>query len=283
MIGSPASTSTGADRLSGPWYLESPIPRVIHYFGHLQPLEHPGSLAPPTNLPAAPPTDPAQPHCVVSPKGPDGREPDARLAHPKLPRRRCIANSRQWKRTSLLRPGPSTRNRPYLLRSLLRRVMHRFIPAQFHDPVGLTKRLLKSHDPAALFAMKLAAAGPSARPSISCSSLSSARPTSRRRLAGCPLFWSADRRGQDHAAAAGTHPEPPGCLLRQPHGAVPRSPITANRLFSQVHIPKSDGFSELLRARLTICRALTTGCSCGTAGWVPTAAAPQSELSARAA
>jgi hypothetical protein len=46
----------------------------------------------------------------------------------------------------------------------LRQRLHRFIPAQFHDPVGLTKRLIKSRDPAAFFAMKLAGAGPLCAP-----------------------------------------------------------------------------------------------------------------------
>ena len=49
-------------------------------------------------------------------------------------------------------------------RSLPRRLLHRFIPAQFHDPVGLTKRLIKSRDPAAFFAMKLAGFGPLCAP-----------------------------------------------------------------------------------------------------------------------
>ena len=49
-------------------------------------------------------------------------------------------------------------------RSLPRRLMHRFVPAEFHDPVGLTKRLIGSRDPAAFFAMKLAAAGPFCAP-----------------------------------------------------------------------------------------------------------------------
>ncbi len=172
---------------------ESPIPRVIHYFGHLQPLEHPGSLAPlDSTPPAAPPTNPAQPIASFTERSGWQRTGCAPCSS-QVPRRRCIANSRQWKRTSLLRPGPSTRNRPYLLRSLLRRLMHRFVPAEFHDPVGLTKRLIRSRDPAAFFAMKLAAAGPFCAPIDFLLESFERRAYQRRRLAGFRSFWCADR------------------------------------------------------------------------------------------
>ncbi len=42
----------------------------------------------------------------------------------------------------------------------LRRAMHRFVPAGIHDPVGLARRLLRSKDSAAMFAMRAAALGP---------------------------------------------------------------------------------------------------------------------------
>lgn len=40
-----------------------------------------------------------------------------------------------------------------------RRLLHRYVPANFHDPVGLASRLLRTGDPAALFAMATAAGG----------------------------------------------------------------------------------------------------------------------------
>ncbi|HEX9706813.1 MAG TPA: sulfotransferase [Steroidobacteraceae bacterium] len=43
---------------------------------------------------------------------------------------------------------------------LLRRAFHRFIPAGFHDPVGLARRLLQSENPAAIFALRAALLGP---------------------------------------------------------------------------------------------------------------------------
>jgi hypothetical protein len=46
----------------------------------------------------------------------------------------------------------------------LRRAMHPFVPAGFHDPIGLARRLLRIKDPAALFAMRAAALAPLAMP-----------------------------------------------------------------------------------------------------------------------
>jgi hypothetical protein len=46
----------------------------------------------------------------------------------------------------------------------LRRLLHRYVPAQFHDPVGLALRLIRTGDPAAWFAMAAAAAGAAAAP-----------------------------------------------------------------------------------------------------------------------
>ena len=46
----------------------------------------------------------------------------------------------------------------------LRRAVHPFVPSGFHDPVGLARRLIKTGDPAALFAMRAAALAPLALP-----------------------------------------------------------------------------------------------------------------------
>jgi hypothetical protein len=42
----------------------------------------------------------------------------------------------------------------------MRRALHRFVPAGFHDPFGLARRLIRSRDPAALFALRAAVIGP---------------------------------------------------------------------------------------------------------------------------
>jgi hypothetical protein len=46
----------------------------------------------------------------------------------------------------------------------LRQHFHRYVPAHFHDPFGLALRLVRSGDPAALFAMAAAAGGVAATP-----------------------------------------------------------------------------------------------------------------------
>src|SRR5262249_45460471 len=45
-----------------------------------------------------------------------------------------------------------------------RQLLHRYVPAHFHDPVGLALRLVGTGDPAAWFAMGAAAAGVAAAP-----------------------------------------------------------------------------------------------------------------------
>jgi len=46
----------------------------------------------------------------------------------------------------------------------LRRMLHKYVPAGLHDPVSLARRLLRTRDPAAIFALKAAAIGPFALP-----------------------------------------------------------------------------------------------------------------------
>jgi hypothetical protein len=58
------------------------------------------------------------------------------------------------------RPGMGRRPAP----GLIRRAIHSFVPAGFHDPVGLARRLIKSGDPMALFAIRMAALAPLAMP-----------------------------------------------------------------------------------------------------------------------
>ncbi len=48
--------------------------------------------------------------------------------------------------------------------SWFRRMVHPLVPAGFHDPVGLARRLLKNPDPAARFAVRVAATTPLAAP-----------------------------------------------------------------------------------------------------------------------
>ncbi|HSR92151.1 MAG TPA: sulfotransferase [Gemmatimonadales bacterium] len=120
------------------------------------------------------------------------------------------------------------------MRSLPRRVLHRFIPAQFHDPVGLTKRLIKSHDPAAFFAMRLAAAGPVCAPLDFL-----LEPFERRAYQSAPprrlpviLVCGPPRSGTTLLLQALIQ-NLPVAYFDNLTALFPRSPITANRLFSR--------------------------------------------------
>jgi len=92
----------------------------------------------------------------------------------------------------------------------LRTFLHRYIPANFHDPVGLFLRLIRSGDRAAFFAMYTAALG------IICTPLD--------------LFWQRQERARYRAAAPS----------RQPLIFVCGAPRTGTTLTTQVlihHLP----------------------------------------------
>ncbi len=116
----------------------------------------------------------------------------------------------------------------------LRRAIHPFVPADFHDPIGLARRLLKNPDPAARFAIRAAAAAPLAIPMDVLLT-----PFERRmyREAGAPtrpivLVCGSARSGTSLAAQL---------LIRNLLVAFfdnlasvfPRSPLTARRLLGQ--------------------------------------------------
>ena len=128
-------------------------------------------------------------------------------------------------------------------RSLPRRLLHRFVPAGFHDPVGLTKRLLKSRDPAALFAMRLAAAGPLCAPLDFL-----LEPFERRAYQSAPprrlpviLVCGPPRSGTTLLLQALIQ-NLPVAYFDNLTALFPRSPITANRLFSRVISRNPMGF-----------------------------------------
>jgi sulfotransferase family protein len=118
--------------------------------------------------------------------------------------------------------------------SLARQLLHRFVPAGFHDPVGLAKRLIKSRDPAALFAMKLAAAGPLCVPLDFL-----LEPFERRAYQAAPprrlpviLVCGPPRSGTTLLLQALIQ-NLPVAYFNNLTALFPRSPITANRLFSR--------------------------------------------------
>jgi hypothetical protein len=121
--------------------------------------------------------------------------------------------------------------------------LHRFVPAGFHDPVGLTKRLINSRDPAALFAMKLAAAGPLCAPLDIL-----LEPFERRAYQSAPprrlpviLVCGPPRSGTTLLLQALIQ-NLPVAYFDNLTALFPRSPITANRLFSRVISRSPMGF-----------------------------------------
>ncbi len=122
-------------------------------------------------------------------------------------------------------------------------MLHRFVPAGFHDPVGLTKRLIKSRDPAALFAMKLAAAGPLCAPVDFL-----LEPFERRAYQTAPprrlpviLVCGPPRSGTTLLLQALIQ-NLPVAYFDNLTALFPRSPVTANRLFSPVISRSPMGF-----------------------------------------
>ena len=140
------------------------------------------------------------------------------------------------------RPASSSSATPPA-RSLPRLLLHRFVPAGFHDPVGLTKRLIKSRDPAALFAMRLAAAGPLCAPLDIL-----LEPFERRAYQSAPprrlpviLVCGPPRSGTTLLLQALIQ-NLPVAYFDNLTALFPRSPITANRLFSRVISRSPMGF-----------------------------------------
>jgi hypothetical protein len=116
--------------------------------------------------------------------------------------------------------------------------LHHFIPAQFHDPVGLTKRLVKSRDPAAFFAMKLAGAGPLCAPIDLL-----LQPFEHRAYRSAPprgrpvLFVCGPPRSGTTLVAQALIENLPVAYFDNLTALFPRSPITASRVFRRL-IPR---------------------------------------------
>lgn len=114
----------------------------------------------------------------------------------------------------------------------LRRALHRFVPAHLHDPVGLTRRLLRSGDPAARFAMLSAALGVLAFPLDAVLAVMERR---RLRAASGPrrpmiLICGPPRSGTTLLAQTLIRTLPVA-FVNNLTAIFPRAPLTANRLF----------------------------------------------------
>jgi len=116
--------------------------------------------------------------------------------------------------------------------NLLRRWLHRFIPSHFHDPVGLARRLLRTGDPAAVFAMQTALLGLAAAPLDLLLQIAERRRYRNAPAPRLPLLFicGAPRTGTtlvqqvliDHLPLA---------FINNLTAVFPRAPLTANRIF----------------------------------------------------
>ncbi|HYO24442.1 MAG TPA: sulfotransferase [Lacipirellulaceae bacterium] len=119
----------------------------------------------------------------------------------------------------------------------VRSLLHRYVPAQLHDPVGLAMRLLRTGDPAALFAMATAAGGLAAAP------LDMALALPERRLLAAadptapapPLIFvcGAPRSGTTVAYQTLVN-HLPVAYFSNLAALFPRAPLTAQRLFGRM-------------------------------------------------
>ena len=116
----------------------------------------------------------------------------------------------------------------------IRRVIHPFVPAGFHDPVGLAKRLLSNPDPGARFALRVAATAPFLLPLDLLLA-----PLERRlyRKAGKPqlpiLLVCGSARSGTSLAAQLLIRNLPVAYFDNLVSVFPRSPLVARRLFGR--------------------------------------------------
>jgi Sulfotransferase family len=115
---------------------------------------------------------------------------------------------------------------------LLRHWLHRFVPSHFRDPVGLARRLLRTGDPAALFAMQTALLGVAAAP---LDRLLQFAETRRYRNAPAPrlplIFICGAPRSGTTLVEQVLIQQLPVAFINNLTAIFPRAPLTANRLF----------------------------------------------------
>jgi hypothetical protein len=115
---------------------------------------------------------------------------------------------------------------------LFRRSLHRFIPSHFHDPVGLARRLLRTGDPAALFAMQEALLGLLATPLDLLLYLAERERYRKAPTPRLPLLFicGAPRTGTTLVEQV-LIDQLPVAYLNNLTAVFPRAPLTANRIF----------------------------------------------------
>jgi hypothetical protein len=115
---------------------------------------------------------------------------------------------------------------------LFRRWLHRFIPSHFHDPVGLARRLLRTGDPAAVFAMQEALLGLVATPLDLLLYLAERERYRQAPAPRLPLLFicGAPRTGTTLVEQV-LIDQLPVAYLNNLTAVFPRAPLTANRIF----------------------------------------------------
>lgn len=118
---------------------------------------------------------------------------------------------------------------------MIRRLLHRYVPAQFHHPVGLARRLVASGDPAAGFAMRAAAGALALAPLDLALSLVERRRRGRAEPPRGPLVFvcGAPRSGTTLVAQALIRALPVS-YFNNLTSLFPRAPITADRLLGRL-------------------------------------------------
>jgi hypothetical protein len=117
----------------------------------------------------------------------------------------------------------------------MRQLLHRYVPAHFHDPLGLAMRLVRSRDPAALFAMATAAGGLAAAPLDVMLQPIEARIVAETSQAQRPLIFvcGAPRSGTTVVYQTLVS-HLPVAYFSNLTALFPRSPLTAHRLFARL-------------------------------------------------
>jgi len=119
-------------------------------------------------------------------------------------------------------------------KTFARNALHKFIPANFHDPVGLAKRLMRTKDPAALFAMKSSLLGLLLTPLALLLEIHEKKLYKRAPRNDSPIIIvvGAPRSGTTLVAQS-LIKHLPVCYFDNLTSIFPRSPITANLLFKR--------------------------------------------------
>ena len=118
------------------------------------------------------------------------------------------------------------------MRHLFRRWLHRFIPSHFHDPVGLARRLLRTGDPAAAFAMQEALLGLMAAPLDLLLYIAERQRYRKAKPPRLPILFicGAPRTGTTLVEQV-LIDQLPVSYLNNLSAVFPRAPLTANRIF----------------------------------------------------